>query len=143
MDIPSVVKKAKRKHPTQARRALSELMDRLNPLSGLLEGLSRPSKKLPPGVKRSEIVSDEVAAAWNPPDIVPAPAAADTAQWVVAEFEKMKAAGEIRKGVTRTDVAKILARRAPAAIKAGKLKKSIGYRHIVNNWRAWGLKPIL
>jgi hypothetical protein len=104
-------------------------VERFRPLLQIAE-VDRFFPSLKPAAAPELLTAEHAAAAST---------AANTAQWVVAELEKMKANGEIRKSMTPTDAARILVQRAPAAIQAGKLKKSIGYRHITNNWRAWDL----
>ena len=63
--------------------------------------------------------------------------------WVTAEAKRMKTAGEIPGGITKkADFAKLLEGQIKAAARRGDAVKPVGYRHIANNLKDWGLWPI-
>jgi hypothetical protein len=62
--------------------------------------------------------------------------------WVAAEAKRMKAAGEINEGTSITNFAKLLADRMDKARDTDKSISPVGWQHIKNMLRPWGLWPI-
>ena len=67
---------------------------------------------------------------------------ASTKTWITAEVKRMKIAGEIRPGIKITYFARELKRRMDKAVRAGTVKKSVGWKYIKDCLPRWGLWPI-
>jgi hypothetical protein len=65
-----------------------------------------------------------------------------TIAWITAEARQLKADGKITEGMSKTELANLLARQSEGAHKAGKLKKPLTLRYIRNQLAAWDLWPI-
>jgi hypothetical protein len=65
-----------------------------------------------------------------------------TKAWVVAEVAGMKKAGEIPKGIIKTDFAQLLEKQMGKAAKTNKSLRPVKRDHILNNLSRWGLWPI-
>jgi hypothetical protein len=68
----------------------------------------------------------------------------DTAAWVAAEIERMKAAGEIHRDmrITITELAQQLGKRMKKAEAANNSLRSVSWLHIKNYLPKWGLWPL-
>jgi hypothetical protein len=65
-----------------------------------------------------------------------------TIVWITAEARQLKADDKITKGMSKTELAKLLANQSQGAAKADKLKKPLTLRYIRNQLEAWDLWPI-
>jgi hypothetical protein len=72
----------------------------------------------------------------------PEEATARSKEWIVEEARRLKRAGEISDGIRKSDFAKLIEKRMKEAVRAGTLKKSVGWQHIRNSIRAWDLWPV-
>jgi hypothetical protein len=67
---------------------------------------------------------------------------AGSQNWIVAEVKRLKAAGEVKEGTHITDLAKLLEKRMREAAKTDNSIRPVGWKHIRNMLRTWGLWPI-
>lgn len=115
------------------------------------------SKEYPSGVYRFFLRQSDLEKVWpvsGGSGATTAPATPDTtdatsdnnfigtAGWITAEAKRMKAAGEIRDGIRKTNFAKLLAARMRKAARSDESLRVVGSPHIKNNLSAWGLWPI-
>jgi hypothetical protein len=89
-------------------------------------------------IDRAIAIRDNLIA---PPWMAEARINSDTAAWVAAEIERMKAAGEIR-GLRITELAKVLEARMKKAHATDSSLRVVRWRHIKNSLPTWGLWPI-
>ena len=62
--------------------------------------------------------------------------------WIVEEARQMKRDGKIPKGINKTDFAQLIEERMIKAVRAGTVKKAVGWPYIKNQLSDWGLWPI-
>jgi hypothetical protein len=84
---------------------------------------------------------EPVAKPTEQPQPERAPKVFSTKDWIVNAVNTMKADGEVSARTRITPLAKALADRMDKAVAAGKVRRSVGWRHIKNQLPAWGLWP--
>ena len=89
---------------------------------------------------RIEVAANDLAKLLPVGDVVGD--GASTKAWITAEVKRMKIAGEIRPGIKITYFARELKRRMDKAVRAGTVKKSVGWKYIKDCLPRWGLWPI-
>lgn len=96
---------------------------------------------------RYRISEQKARALWPAPAQASTPAepsglANKTALWIGAEAVRMKKEGEIPDGIGITKFAELLEKRMRVAAKTDESLHPVGWRHIKNSLRIWGLWPV-
>jgi hypothetical protein len=63
-------------------------------------------------------------------------------EWIVEEARRMKRAGKIPDGITKTNFAKLIRDWMKKALRAGAVKKLVEWKYIRNELSDWDLWPI-
>jgi hypothetical protein len=70
------------------------------------------------------------------------PAVSASAKWAVATARRLRVDGRIPEGMTKADLARLLAAEAETAAQGGQLKRALKASYIENQLKAWGLFPL-
>jgi hypothetical protein len=66
----------------------------------------------------------------------------DTGKWMSVEANRLKATGQIHKGMKKTDIARLLEKRLRNASKTDDKLRRVEFRHIRNKLSDWGIWPV-
>jgi hypothetical protein len=151
LDLPLLGEKNRPTADGRTSRSRREIFVRRQDLEQFIATLSEPVTEQPepvvtlteqPQPEEKQQTSAVEEALKNPASPEQAPKVLSTPEWIASEAKTMKADGKIPAGIRITKFARDLADRMKEAAEARKIPRSVGWRHIKNNLRVWGLWPI-